>query len=533
MSNQHKVIDIETDTVSDFSIMVTYLPKTAREPEIKEFFETQFPGVQVAQISLAYDIEKLSKLNTLYDLEETTYLEAVGFWLTKINSGIESQEWLNKLSERVDRIKKDANAHKKYMLDHHETFFTGIAFVTFEKMDHADKITSEWEMTTLNWILHGFKYKLKWSDQKTLLRIDKGPEAEEVVWENLKFPFREQVKKKLVTLLVTLGILGVAFSIIFGLKYLNYEAKKKFKGSPIPYAKADGTTSFKLRELSSSEEGLLQFISIGIYVVSKIINKIFDKVMGALTKLEKHYTVGDYNVSAVIKTVIAQFLNTSCLIVIVHAILNSTERYFIWGSGGLMTDIQMVLIFNSIVLPLLNLVNFGLIGKLFKRCKLKKHADSKMYTQKQAHEIMEGVPMDPIRSYTDIYQILLTCCFFLPALPANALIHCLSLAAIYWIQKVYLLRFYTRPRLLQASIAFNTLIFVKIAGFVVSISELYFDWILRDEYHTTLVIQSVFTFLMIWIPVEDKIKPNCANETRICYLRFTNTQEMKRPSNKT
>ena len=78
MSNQHKVIDIETDTVSDFSIMVTYLPKTAREPEIKEFFETQFPGVQVAQISLAYDIERLSKINALYELEENAYLEAVG-----------------------------------------------------------------------------------------------------------------------------------------------------------------------------------------------------------------------------------------------------------------------------------------------------------------------------------------------------------------------------------------------------------------------------------------------------------------------
>ena len=77
MSNQHKVIDIETDTVSDFSIMVTYLPKTARESEIKEFFEQQFPGVQVAQISMAYDIEKLTKLTAICDHEEKAYLDAV------------------------------------------------------------------------------------------------------------------------------------------------------------------------------------------------------------------------------------------------------------------------------------------------------------------------------------------------------------------------------------------------------------------------------------------------------------------------
>ena len=62
LSNEHKVIDIETDTAADFSIMVTYLPKTATESDIKTFFETEYLGVTVAEISMGYDVEALLKL---------------------------------------------------------------------------------------------------------------------------------------------------------------------------------------------------------------------------------------------------------------------------------------------------------------------------------------------------------------------------------------------------------------------------------------------------------------------------------------
>ena len=92
MSNQHKVIDIETDTVSDFSIMVTYLPKTAKEEEIKEFFHKQFPGVQVAQINLAYNTKELKKLNENLVLAENEHLDAVAWLLVR-----STQEKLAKL----------------------------------------------------------------------------------------------------------------------------------------------------------------------------------------------------------------------------------------------------------------------------------------------------------------------------------------------------------------------------------------------------------------------------------------------------
>lgn len=71
LSNEHKVVDIETDTASDFSIMVTYLPKTATESEIREFFTNQFPGVKIADVSMAFNVEKYMKLEHEKELLHT------------------------------------------------------------------------------------------------------------------------------------------------------------------------------------------------------------------------------------------------------------------------------------------------------------------------------------------------------------------------------------------------------------------------------------------------------------------------------
>ena len=68
LSNESKVIDIETDSASDFSLMVTYLPNDASESDIKEYFETKFPGVSVAEISMGYDIGILLKMEKAKDI---------------------------------------------------------------------------------------------------------------------------------------------------------------------------------------------------------------------------------------------------------------------------------------------------------------------------------------------------------------------------------------------------------------------------------------------------------------------------------
>ena len=68
MTSQNKIIDIESDTAADFSIMVTYLPKSATEADIRTFFESEIKGVEISEVSFTYNIDTLITLEHEKDL---------------------------------------------------------------------------------------------------------------------------------------------------------------------------------------------------------------------------------------------------------------------------------------------------------------------------------------------------------------------------------------------------------------------------------------------------------------------------------
>ena len=157
------------------------------------------------------------------------------------------------------------------------------------------------------------------------------------------------------------------------------------------------------------------------------------------------------------------------------------------------------------VLPFFYIFNIPIIINAIKKCRLKRNKDSKRYTQKQAHKICEGVPMDPVKAYTDIYQIFLVCLFFSPAFPMGIGILIGSLVLVYCIQICYLLRFHRRPEVLKSNLCLDSLIFIKIGCFVLSMGELYFDIVLRGVEYVSIILisQSIVSFCFIWIPIED------------------------------
>ena len=56
----------------------------------------------------------------------------------------------------------------------------------------------------------------KTSDSKW--KFERAPEPTDVFWENLQIPLFKRVKNILITYLVTLGIIGCCFGLIFGIK---------------------------------------------------------------------------------------------------------------------------------------------------------------------------------------------------------------------------------------------------------------------------------------------------------------------------
>ena len=148
--------DMETGTAADFTIMVTYLPKTARKEEIQAFFEDKF-NVTVEKITMAYNVEHLTHLlheeeateNKLIHLKHHREDDPMMLQITKTVADLES-------------IRQAIKETREKLQAEHDERFTGICFVSFKYMQNADIITDIYEVSDLSWYLRGCKYKLKY-----------------------------------------------------------------------------------------------------------------------------------------------------------------------------------------------------------------------------------------------------------------------------------------------------------------------------------------------------------------------------------
>lgn len=136
------------------------------------------------------------------------------------------------------------------------------------------------------------------------LRVERAPESTEVLWQNLHYSFKQQLLRKSFTLAVTLVLLGITFGIMYGLKYVNYIAKKNYKQDPVVTLDQQGNPSYFVPPLTDQQTTNLSLISIAIYAVSRVMGRILGNLLAKLTAMEKSYTVAELKSSCVKKSAI-------------------------------------------------------------------------------------------------------------------------------------------------------------------------------------------------------------------------------------
>ena len=71
-----------------------------------------------------------------------------------------------------------------------------------------------------------------------------------------------------------------------------------------------------------------------ISLIITLINSVLASSLRKLTNYEKHSNLTDLNRSLILKISVSQFINTCLLVVSIHMILVSPNRY-IWAKGKL------------------------------------------------------------------------------------------------------------------------------------------------------------------------------------------------------
>lgn len=122
--------------------------------------------------------------------------------------------------------------------------------------------------------------------------------------------------------------------------------------------------------------------------------------------------------------------------------LISTAMLNFFNLGGMMEEINIILLLNLIIPPLMAVIlDFPSLIKWWKRRNLKKFLETgegTPVTQVEANEMMLGEEFPMADQYIYIFSTLATAFFYIAIFPLAIIYAVISLAVCYWVSKVKL-----------------------------------------------------------------------------------------------
>ena len=184
-----------------------------------------------------------------------------------------------------------------------------IAFVTFKSTVESDDMVEANVHNKLDRVFGRSRLEYK----KIPVFVERAPEAEDIIWENLTYKFWAKARRVLITWAVTIFILALCFFI-------------------------NGTLTLYMRTIRDQMEGdddgqggilnPLFLITIISSLVILIMNKLLAIFIVFFTKLEKHHTNTEYEISTAFKLAIATFINSALIPLFINS---SRDEYFSQG----------------------------------------------------------------------------------------------------------------------------------------------------------------------------------------------------------
>ena len=147
--------------------------------------------------------------------------------------------------------------------------------------------------------------------------------------------FVSRVYKMLIVFLSIMILIGACFGSIYGLDVVQRRLKKQIDDD--------------LSSVDNKKKGYeIRFLSFLVAFVIILINNILKWVVRYLTEKERHETYTAFNISIAIKLMLARFVNTAIVPVIINI---QSDMWF--NEGGLVSDLFSIMISISFIDPVL------------------------------------------------------------------------------------------------------------------------------------------------------------------------------------
>ena len=407
------------------------------------------------------------------------------------------------IKEIEDRIKKNKEKMKEIENDLYENpdkYNCGTYFVVFKYISMRDKIYSFFPTNFSAQILMKIKYffqnilcgcctseKTKRTNYiKNSFMIQHATEAYEVLWQNLGYSFKEKYFYLLISVVVTIVLIGISLCIAIALNEAQY----------------------KLTENEEKNNFLKYFLSFLISISIAIINSLARKILKKITKnFEATETKTDYFISISIKISLFTFINTAIIPLASNYIRHK------WGNNDiLINNILLIFITNITITPFVFYFAPPLWLKLSRRAKARLDLEGislvdSNYTQGELNKIFENPSMDLSYKYSFLTNILLTSLFYMSIFPLGAVFSLVSLILCYFLE-IFYLGFYRRPEVLNERLCKYFIQNFKIVVSVFCIGNFIFLSSINEYYRTNWSLINLILFIIIAFVPYHSVKIN-------------------------
>ena len=344
------------------------------------------------------------------------------------------QERINKNQEKIKEIEKDIKENP-------DKYDCGTYYVVFKYIKMRDKIYDFFPTNLFSKLIVRFKYffqniifnscvneKSKRANfLKLSFTLEHATEAYEVQWKNLGYTQKQKYCHLIISIIVTLFLLGISLCIVLLLNHVQYNLTKNDSEDVWRY--------------------ILSFlISIIIAITNALGRLILKKVTSAFESIE---TKTGYYISLSSKITLFTFINTA----VVPLLSNYIRKE--WGNNEiLLNNLLMIFITNVTLTPFFFYIGPELCFKISRRAKARLdlegvNLEDSPYTQSELNSIFENPPMDLCYKYSFLVNILLTSLFYMSIFPLGTVFSLVALILSYFLETYYL-GYYKRPELLNA-----------------------------------------------------------------------------------